>query len=85
MSPQRSCVHTHEADPGKGGIQGVLAEQEQFGKGLSPTPAPLCCPAAGRTALHPLAFARLPVGVLPPPVGQHKICVAEDGREAQGL
>lgn len=32
MSPQSSCVHTHEADPSKGGIQGVLVEQEQFGR-----------------------------------------------------
>lgn len=44
-----------------------------------------CCPTSGRTTLHPLAFASLPVGVLPPPVGQHKVCMAEDGREAQGL
>ena len=40
---------------------------------------------AGRAVLSPPAFARLPVGVLPPPVGQHKVRVAEDGGEAEGL
>lgn len=63
------------ANPSKGGIQGVL---EQFGNSLSPSLLP-------NLTLHPLAFAPLPVGVLPPPVGQHKVCMAEDGREAQGL
>lgn len=48
MSPQSSCVHTHEASPSTDGIQGALAEQEQFGNSLSLTPAHHCCPTAGR-------------------------------------
>lgn len=42
-------------------------------------------PTVGRTALGPPAFARLPVGILPPPVGQHKVRVAEDGGQPKGL
>lgn len=85
MSPQGSCVHTHEADPSKGGIQGVLAGQEQCGNSSVPCTCSSLLPKHRRTALCPLAFAHLPIGVLPPPVGQHKVCVTEDGREAQGL
>lgn len=42
-------------------------------------------PTAGRAALGLPAFAPLPVGVLPPPVGQHKVRMAEDRGEAEGL
>ena len=42
-------------------------------------------PTTGRAVLGPPVFARLPVGVLPPPVGQHKVRVAEDGGKAEGL
>lgn len=42
-------------------------------------------PTTGRAALGLTAFAPLPVGVLPPPVGQHKVRMAEDRGEAEGL
>lgn len=61
----------HET-PVVGGVQWVLAKQQQFGDCLSP----LCWMGPASS---------LPVGVLPPPVGQHKVRMAEDGGKPEGL
>lgn len=69
------------------GFQCFWAEQGQFGD--------TCPRCVGRDLLsswlltrpreEPRSLhARLPVGVLPPPVGQHKVRVAEDGGQAKG-
>lgn len=82
-SPLGTCVCALETDPSNRVSVGWVTVPIVHDGNLVRLIA--AAPTVGRTALSPPAFARLPVGVLPPPVGQHQVCVGEDGGQPEGL